>query len=273
VVTKFVQLRTLHVRPTGALELRAMTLRVWEWIAVVTLACLAVLFFATGGIAAGVTLLSLAILGAAWRGRVVEREVAGGYTRPRAVIGLVVTATLFGALVTVVVFVVIAALRHWSHDPQGRVAIYALTGLEILLFVEMRRRGDEAANWLVGSRAEREVGRQLEPLRAEGWHVVHNLKKDRGGNVDHLVWSERGAYAIETKSGSFRRAHLGQAKGSAWWAKEKFGAQWVEPLICVGDNPSPEPRYESGVWVLSAEHLRAWLRARPVTARGIPLSR
>jgi hypothetical protein len=160
---------------------------------------------------------------------------------------LVATATLFAALVTTIVFVVIAAISHWSRDPQGQVAIYALTGLEILLFVEMRRRGDEAANWLVGSRAEREVGRQLEPLREEGWHVVHNLKKDRGGNVDHLVWSERGAYAIETKSRSLRRSDLGQAKVNAWWAKEKFGARWVEPLVCVRSDPPPEPRYENGV--------------------------
>ena len=259
-------------RPVDALELGPMTLRLWEWITAVTLACLAVLFFATGGIAAGVTLLSLAILGAAWRGQIVEREVAGGYTYPRAVVGLVATGTLFAALVTVVVFVVIAAIRHWSRDPQGQVAIYALTGLEILFFVEMRRCGDDAANWLVGSRAEREVGRQLEPLREKGWHVVHNLKKDRGGNVDHLVWSERGAYAIETKSGSLRRSHLTQAKVSAWWAKEKFGARWVEPLICVGNDPTSEPRYENGVWVLSPEQLRPWLQARPVTSRGIPLT-
>src|SRR5437763_16794802 len=103
----------------------------------------------------------------------------------------------------------------------------------------MRRRGDDALNWLIGSRAEREVGDLLEPLRAEGWQVVHNLKKERGGNVDHLVWSARGAYAIETKSGGLRRGDLGQAKLNAWWAKQKFGARWVEPLVCVRTAPKP----------------------------------
>ena len=123
---------------------------------------------------------------------------------------------------------------------------------------------------------------QYDP-EGQGWHVygqgtvTPDAKQvvpddDRGRNVDHLVWSERGAYAIETKSGGLRRSHLTQAKVSAWWAKEKFGARWVEPLICVGNDPTSEPRYENGVWVLSPEQLRPWLQARPVTSRGIPLT-
>jgi hypothetical protein len=76
------------------------------------------------------------------------------------------------------------------------------------------------------------------------------------------VWGERGAYAIETKSGSLRRSDLAQAKVNAWWAKEKFGAHWVEPLVCVGKDAPPEPRSENGVWILSPEQVLPWLRAR-----------
>src|SRR5437588_1137640 len=246
-----------------------MSLRWWEWTTGVVFVLLGLLFLLSGAVAAGATFLALAIIGATSRAQIVEREIAGGYARPRALLGLVATATLFVVYVTVVVFFVIAAIRHWSRDVRGQVAIYSLTGLEILLFFEMRRRGDDALNWLVGSKAEQEVGRQLEPPRAEGWHVVHNLKKDRSGNVDHLVWSDRGAYAIETKSGSLRRSHLGQAKSNAWWAKEKFGAQWVEPVICVGSDAPSSPRHESGVWIVSPEQLRPWLSNRPITSRGI----
>jgi hypothetical protein len=247
-----------------------MTLRWWEWLTGVTFALLGLLLLLSGAIAGGVTLLAFALVGAASRAQIVEREVAGGHARPRALLGLVATATLFIVYLTVIAFFVIAANEHWSHDARGQVAIYALIGLEVLLFVEMRRRGDDALNWLSGSEAERIVGRELEPLRAEGWQIVHNLKKDRGGNIDHLVWSNRGAYAIETKSGRLHRSHLGQAKANAAWAKNKFGARWVEPVICLGREPPPEPQLDHGIWIVSPEQLRPWLQTRPLTAAGIP---
>src|SRR5205823_1235332 len=108
------------------------------------------------------------------------------------------------AVYGVVVFVfVIAAIHHWTRSDRGLVAVYALTGLQVFLYFEMRRRGDEAVNYLIGGRAERRGGAELDTLKQNGWQVVHNLTKDYGGNVDHLVWGACGAYAIETKNGKY----------------------------------------------------------------------
>jgi hypothetical protein len=227
-----------------------ITLRWWEWLTGVTFALLGLLFLRSGAIADGVTLLALAVIGAASRAQIVEREVAGGYARPRALLGFVATATLFVVYMTVIAFFVIAATDHWSRDARGQIAIYALTGLQVLLFFEMRRRGDDARRRGLADRAQLEEGsrRQHRPSR----------------------WSNRGAYAIETKSGRLHRSHLGQARGNAAWAKNKFGANWVEPVICVGREPPAEPQLEQGVWIVSPEQLRPWLQTRPLTAAGIP---
>jgi hypothetical protein len=93
----------------------------------------------------------------------------------------------------------------------------------------MDRRGDEAINWLKGTRAEEEVGTRLDQLKAEGWEVLHNLKKDFGGNIDHLVRGKRGAYAIETKSGRFRHRDVPQAVGNAVWVKENSANAGSQP--------------------------------------------
>jgi hypothetical protein len=159
---------------------------------------------------------------------------------------------------------VVAAFQHWATlDARGRVAVWALAGFAWLVYREMDRRGDEAINWLIGSRAEEEVGRKLDALRAEGWEVIHNLKKDFGGNVDHFIRGERGAYAIETKSGRFRRRDLPQALGNAAWVKEKFGERWVTAVLCVAGDSSP-PHQEGRAWVLHRDDLQKWLQNRPV---------
>jgi hypothetical protein len=248
-----------------------MTLRLWEVVVAVVLLALAALFFVGGDSAGGVALLVLAIIGAASRARIAERPIAGSYSRARGIIGAVVATTLFLVYGVVVVVFVIAATHHWMRSDRGRVAVYALTGLQVLLYLEMRRRGDEAVDYLIGGRTERKVGAELDKLKSEGWQVVHNLKKDYGGNVDHLVWGARGAYAIETKTGRYSRSASSQAARNAAWAKEKFGARWVTPVLCLGREAPPLPAERNGVWVLSIEQLGKWLSARPQTNRGIPL--
>jgi hypothetical protein len=248
-----------------------MRLRVWEVAAGLVVVGLAALFFAGGDPAGGVALLVLAIVGAASRARIVERPVAGSYSRAQGIIGVVITSTLLLVYAVVVSLFVIAAINHWMRSDHGRVAVYALTGLQVLLYLEMRRRGNEAVDYLIGGRSERKVGAELDKLKGQGWQVVHNLKKDYGGNIDHLVWGARGTYAIETKSGKYSRAASTQAARNAAWAKEKFGARWVTPILCLGDQAPTSPEERNGVWVLSPEQLGQWLAGRPRTTRGIPV--
>ena len=111
------------------------------------------------------------------------------------------------------------------------------------------------------------LGDELDALRKHGWLVIHNLTKDRGGDVDHIVCGPRGAYAIETKSGHFAGRSAGQAEANARFVKHKLGVKSVVPIVCVGDTARPTKKGQ--VWVMSADFLVPWLlsrRDRPVDA-------
>jgi hypothetical protein len=136
----------------------------------------------------------------------------------------------------------------------------ALGGLAFYLERDIRRIGDGANNWFLGGDMERQVAAVLEPLREQGWLVTHDIKKDRGGNVDHFVSGPAGAYAIETKSGRARAADRNQAIWNAVWAKEKFGERWVTAIVCAGTDPPPKPVQQGHAWVLGTSDLVDFLR-------------
>jgi Nuclease-related domain len=249
--------------------MRTMRLSRWELAGAVTLALFAVLLLLGGDYVSGPVLLALVTLGVTSRLQIVERNLAGSYGRARWRLGLAQTLALLVIYLALLGVFVVAALQRWaSLDARGRVAVWALAGFAWLLYREMDRRGDQALTWLQGTRAEERVGERLDQLRGEGWEVVHDLKKDFGGNLDHLIWGERGTYAIETKSGRFRHRDLAQAVGNAVWAKEKFGARWVTAVLCVGEDPPTPPRQYGHTWVLGPDDLQAWLRSRPRQSGG-----
>jgi hypothetical protein len=56
-------------------------------------------------------------------------------------------------------------------------------------------------SWGVGAEGERSTAAVLEPLRAEGFVILHDRKvTGYGGNLDHLVIGPTGLWAVETKS-------------------------------------------------------------------------
>ena len=241
-----------------------MRLSRWELAGALTFALFAVLLLLGGDYVSGPVLLAFVTIGVMSRLKIVERNLAGSYGRSQWRLGLAQTLALLSIYMAVIGVFVIAAIQRWaSLDARGRVAVWALAGFAWLLYREMDRRGDQALKWLSGALAEERVGERLDGLQSEGWHVVHNLKKDFGGNIDHLVWSERGAYAIETKSGRFRRSDVSQAVGNAVWAKEKFGFRWVTAVLCVGEDPPSPPQEHGYVWVVGTDDLQRWLRTHP----------
>jgi len=54
-------------------------------------------------------------------------------------------------------------------------------------------------NWVQGAEGEEVVGKILEGLRKEGWHVIHDVSFGRG-NIDHIVVGPGGIFTLETKS-------------------------------------------------------------------------
>jgi hypothetical protein len=247
-------------------------LSIWEIVGATTLALFALVLLLGGDYVSGAVFLAVIVVGITTRARIVEQNLAGSYGKSRWRLGLAQTLALLAIYLAVTATFVVAAVQHWARlDARGEVAVWALAGFAWLLYREMDRRGDEAIRWLKGTRAEERVGARLDQLREEGWEVIHNLKKEFGGNVDHVVWSDRGVYAIETKSGRFRHRDLPQAIGNAVWVKEKFGARWVTAILCVSEDPPSPPREQGYAWVVGPDELQRWLRARPRAAAGIKL--
>jgi hypothetical protein len=239
-----------------------MTLRLrwWESALLVPFILLAGLFVLSGEFVAAVVLVALLVVVIASRAQIRERNVAGGYARSRGWLEYFKAVALFAIYCVIVFFFFVSRHEHWTRDTRGTVAIWSLGGLAFFLLRDIRRIGDGANNWLLGGEMEREVARVLEPLRQEGWLVTHDIKKDRGGNVDHFVSGPNGAFAIETKRGTARAADRNQAIWNAVWAKEKFGQRWVTAVLCVGTDPPQQPRQQGHVWILGPRDLLGFLR-------------
>jgi hypothetical protein len=59
-------------------------------------------------------------------------------------------------------------------------------------------RRDHGA-WTQGAEGEEVVGKILEELAGDGWHVLHDVSFGRG-NIDHVVVGPGGIFTVETKS-------------------------------------------------------------------------
>lgn len=242
------------------MSLTAARLRWWESVLLVFPGSISVLFLLAGQVAAGVVLAAVVVVLVVWRAEIVERNVAGGYARARGALLLTKSSALLAIYGVAVWLFFVMRDEHWTRDRHGTVAFWALAGLAVFLAREIYSVGEEAARWFVGSDMEHEVAAVLDPLRAEGWLITHDVKKDRGGNVDHFVTGPTGAFAIETKSGRHRAADRNQAIANAVWAKEKFGQRWVTAILCVGTDPPAAPEKHGYAWVLGRRDLVEFLR-------------
>jgi hypothetical protein len=240
--------------------MNAIRLRSWEFALLVPFVLLGVLFVLAGHLLALVVLLAVVAAAITSRATILERGRPGGYARTRGWLEYMRACALFTIYGTIVYFFFVARREHWSRDTRGTVAVWAMAGLAFFLVREILRLGEGANRWLLGGDTEREVAALLDPLREEGWVVTHDIKKDRGGNVDHFVSGPFGAYAIETKRGRARAADRNQAIWNAVWAKEKFGVRWVTAVLCVGTDPPIQPLQQGHAWVVSADSLVEFLR-------------
>jgi hypothetical protein len=247
--------------------LTATRVRSWEGLVLCLPGGLSVFLVISGQVAAGLVLAAIVLMLAVSRTQIQERNVAGGYARARAFLLLGQGVALFLIFGVVVWLFFVMQSEHWTNDSHGLVAFWALLGFALFLAREVYRVGEEAITWLLGSDMEREVARELDPLRAEGWLITHDIRKDFGGNVDHFLTGPNGAFAIETKRGRPRTSDRGQAISNAIWAKRKFGLRFVTAILCVGTDPPAAPEQHGPVWVLGKEQLVEFLRDAVHTPR------
>jgi hypothetical protein len=126
-----------------------------------------------------------------------------------------------------------------------------------MLLGELNRSGDATLNWFRGARAERVNGASLDSLKEHGWLVLHGYKREKGGDIDHIVCGPKGVYAIETKSYGFRYGDVRQTAINAWWLREKLGIRWVTGILCVDEERQPEPK--GRIWVVGRDHLLTFI--------------
>lgn len=70
----------------------------------------------------------------------------------------------------------------------------------VVAYVVWDKKTDETNDtWGEGARGEVRVGRELERLHEQGFHVFHDWDSGRG-NVDHFVVGPTGVFAVETKA-------------------------------------------------------------------------
>lgn len=139
-----------------------------------------------------------------------------------------------------------------------------------------------SAPLMMGELAEQWTAQELRQLREHGWKLVNHFGLGPG-DQDHVVVGPGGVVLVETKWGGtpwdvdagdvfFRRA-LEQTGRNAkqlalWHGVVKHGRPQVEPVLVVWGPAArrlrehPARRHDSGVVVMSGDHLRDWMLRR-----------
>jgi len=100
-----------------------------------------------------------------------------------------------GVVLTVIVGAVVQSVLREAAITALVVAAIGLAQLTGFL------QNSTVRSWGVGAEGERKTAAALEPLRAEGFVILHDRKvTGYGGNLDHLVIGPTGLWAVETKN-------------------------------------------------------------------------
>ncbi len=238
-----------------------MRLKLWQ-VAVATAAWLfAAVFLFSDMSGLGLGLLAADLLWLVTRIEILENhDEPAHYTTLRGQLGILKLALLFGLNAAA-----IYAIYFIEHDfgPRARgtvVADFAIIGLCFMLLTELWRCGEATRKWFVGARAEREIGGKLAAFKTRGWLLLHGYKRDKWGDIDHVLCGPGGAYAIETKSYGYRASDVVQATRNAVWLREKLQVPFVTGVLCVDDARAPFRKDK--IWIVSHRDLVGWLEAQ-----------
>jgi hypothetical protein len=229
-------------------------LKRWEAVTGCIGAAFAVLFVFGNTSGLGFALLAADALWVLTRIEIVERlDQPGRYTALRGRLGIVKLVLLMGIYGAAIWGLFIIRGDLGAKARAGVIGDFAIAGLCFMLLGELNRSGDATLNWFKGAKAERDNGTRLDALKERGWLVLHGYKRDRGGDIDHVVCGSAGVYAIETKSYEFRSRDIRQTAINAWWLRQKLGIRWVTGILCVDEDRQPEPK--GRIWVVGRDHL------------------
>jgi hypothetical protein len=157
--------------------------------------------------------------------------------------------------------VIFAVLASWVDQSVGFTALLALAAVILLLFRDDVADAFAVSHQRLGLAVDDEPVRDaLGELTEEGWTVEHDVSNERGILIGTLVRGESGAYIIHVRNRAYRLEHLRRARRDASWLHGLVGG-WVTPVLCLALRDD-EPHRRDGVFIMGAEHLADWLRAR-----------
>lgn len=164
------------------------------------------------------------------------------------------------AFLAVDVFVIFAMLAEWIEISSGVLAVLALGAVALLLYRDDVAEAIAAGNQILGISADEEPVRHVLDRLGEGWTVEHDVSNARGMLIGSLVQGASGAYVVQVRNRAYRLEHLRRARRDASWLHGPVGG-WVTPVLCLAVRDD-QPHRRNGVWIMGAEHLADWLRAR-----------
>lgn len=128
-----------------------------------------------------------------------KRSKAGGYAWGRY--RKKVFPWLYLALFLCFLWPVLAFVFLLSMETDLKTALLAVLLFLVPLYL-IHRQINSVTNlrWENGARGEILVGKELEKLHKEAFHVFHDYYSEGRGNVDHFMVGTSGIFAIETKA-------------------------------------------------------------------------
>lgn len=165
------------------------------------------------------------------------------------------------ALIALVFLVALCLVVSISFGVRS--ALVALVGLIVILELGGLARHEigPAGTWLRGARSEEAVGEALAGLGRDGYTVLHDIRQEFEGNIDHLVSGPSGVYMVETKHRRYETDQLRKAKRQAAKLHDELGV-WVTPVICLDKRRDRDPFRHHGVWIVCRTRLVTWMKAQ-----------
>jgi hypothetical protein len=175
-------------------------------------------------------------------------------------------------------------LDNWS------VAATAAGSVAIMLVIWVRDDAPQhVLNWRRGAEGERRTEKTLRRLERKGWTVEHDIQREGGANVDHVVRGPGGVFLLETKNltgtitfedgvlkarqfddpdETYRYTTLAsRVRGQAYELSTRIHAEtgrrtWVNAVVVVWGAFDEDPIEHEKVTYIAGSRLAGWLDAQ-----------
>lgn len=200
-------------------------------------------------------------------------------------------------------FIALAFLQWWQwyRNLPPNPVIFGIVAALIVVYssVKIRQWKKQLRSYRQGLIGEREVSQILNPLIAQGCTIFDDVWTGKF-NIDHVVISPRGIFAIETKTRSKPASGepivtfdgkavtlignlpdskpIDEAVRHAGWLRKKLGKDSTEklfkvkPVIVYPGWYYKDTGHNKDIWVLNPGQLEAWIAQEPISLTKVDIA-